>query len=638
MDITRLSLIFCLSIFVACNDDGMDKVMTLTIDVIPSAESGSVTPDEGEYAHKEPITLEAVPSDGWLFSRWEGDVTTEANPLVISMYKDYHVVAIFERRWYDLTLSVEGQGRISERRARQYPSQSDVELTAIPEEGWEFTEWSEGVVGTDNPVVIRIDEAKRVTARFVRKRFDVVILVSGRGSVETDINPPKQIPFESFVNLVAYPSPRWAFLQWSGTISGTNPEYSLKMTRHASVVAEFYPVNTFVGGYGDFILGLPDEEYAVAGSGAWNNEGDFADAIGNGDLFIMAFDREGYRKWVHKYDQIPALGSVKRIPGHGYVLTGQVPSEDIGSHSRFVALKTDMSGNVSWQRQGSANASSAGLDVLASRSGHLVFMNAKTVSTHYNGSLVGHTSDLSLLKTDLNNQIVWEKTFKQAYDFNPQSIVEADNGDYIVTGLAEIPIPGYESEPGMRTYIHHVIRVDAAGNLKWSKSFEQEQMYHQVTSAITSEGYLYMSGSLKSTQSVMVRKIDGLGNELWVRYFAGNQHDEINTIAVADDGGIYVAGASTSTMGPLVDPNKLDHSNGFLMRLDAAGTLSWVRQLGGSGYDNVRSLVKSGDRLILTGLTTSTDGHFIYPGHPSPSNYYRNFVLKTDVDGNIILD
>jgi uncharacterized repeat protein (TIGR02543 family) len=37
-------------------------------------------PDQAEYLHGTEVTLTAIPSSGWVFDRWEGDLTGSTNP------------------------------------------------------------------------------------------------------------------------------------------------------------------------------------------------------------------------------------------------------------------------------------------------------------------------------------------------------------------------------------------------------------------------------------------------------------------------------------------------------------------------------------------------------------------------------
>jgi hypothetical protein len=48
-----------------------------------------------------------------------------------------------------------------------YYSGTSVTLTAVPEDGYEFSEWSGSLTGTENPVIIRVYSGKSIAANFV---------------------------------------------------------------------------------------------------------------------------------------------------------------------------------------------------------------------------------------------------------------------------------------------------------------------------------------------------------------------------------------------------------------------------------------------------------------------------------------
>ncbi len=54
---------------------------------------------------------------------------------------------------YEVTLNVytDGQGAVQIDPTGPHPVDSDVELTAVPNDGWEFFGWSGDLTGTDNP-------------------------------------------------------------------------------------------------------------------------------------------------------------------------------------------------------------------------------------------------------------------------------------------------------------------------------------------------------------------------------------------------------------------------------------------------------------------------------------------------------
>lgn len=65
---------------------------------VVTSEDGQIDCGENcsaEYDQDSETTLTATPADGWIFDRWEGDLTGDANPATVTMDGDKTVTAIF---------------------------------------------------------------------------------------------------------------------------------------------------------------------------------------------------------------------------------------------------------------------------------------------------------------------------------------------------------------------------------------------------------------------------------------------------------------------------------------------------------------------------------------------------------------
>src|SRR6056297_1481385 len=119
-------------------------VYSLTTDVSP-AEAGSVSPDQGEFDEGTEVQVNASANEHWVFTGWGGDYSGSNNPATVMMDDDKSLSALFEKKEYALTVTIEGEGEVEERlvnaKSTDYPAESVVELTAVPAGGWEFIGW-----------------------------------------------------------------------------------------------------------------------------------------------------------------------------------------------------------------------------------------------------------------------------------------------------------------------------------------------------------------------------------------------------------------------------------------------------------------------------------------------------------------
>jgi uncharacterized repeat protein (TIGR02543 family) len=150
------------------NEGSEDETPTYTVEV-SAADGGSVSPSgSNDYEEGEEIEIEASANDGYVFSGWTGDTESTDNPLSLTVDQDYSLTANFDKKTYTLTTKTEGEGQVDEtvvqQKSTDYEYGTVVELTANPDEGWQFVEWKGALTGTENPKQVTVDNPKEVTA------------------------------------------------------------------------------------------------------------------------------------------------------------------------------------------------------------------------------------------------------------------------------------------------------------------------------------------------------------------------------------------------------------------------------------------------------------------------------------------
>ncbi len=143
---------------------------TYTLNV--NAENGSVDidPDQTTYNDGDQVILEAIPADGYEFSSWSGDASGSANPLTVTMDSDKNITANFTPIESAFTLNVTAQnGNVDVNPEQQtYNDRDQVVLTATPEDGYEFSNWSGDAEGSNNQIIVVMDSNKNITANFTQ--------------------------------------------------------------------------------------------------------------------------------------------------------------------------------------------------------------------------------------------------------------------------------------------------------------------------------------------------------------------------------------------------------------------------------------------------------------------------------------
>src|SRR5690625_2878210 len=200
------------------------------------------------YPHGTTVKLTAEPDHGWFFSRWEGDLEGEENPVEITVDGETEVTAVFERLEFPLTVHVKGEGTVTQQivpaKTTDYTFETIIQLTATPETGWTFVRWEDDLSGNENPVEIKIDQDKEVTAVFQENPYTLSVVIEGEGEVEQSVLPSKETiyPFGTNVSLEAFPAKDWAFSHWNDDDDHTDNPITVHVDNDVTVKATFYTI------------------------------------------------------------------------------------------------------------------------------------------------------------------------------------------------------------------------------------------------------------------------------------------------------------------------------------------------------------------------------------------------------------
>lgn len=166
------NLFFALLVILSgCDGDKKPVFYKLTVEVRPEG-GGHVEAPVGPFEKGRRVTLKALPAEGYVFSGWSGDVSSSDNPMAITMSANLSLTATFEKKHYELKITVAGEGTVREDKARNaklagdYPHGTLVRLTAEPGDGWYFDHWEGDLEGVENPVELLVESARAVHAVF----------------------------------------------------------------------------------------------------------------------------------------------------------------------------------------------------------------------------------------------------------------------------------------------------------------------------------------------------------------------------------------------------------------------------------------------------------------------------------------
>ncbi|MBS3816492.1 MAG: hypothetical protein KGY76_02890, partial [Candidatus Thermoplasmatota archaeon] len=231
--------------------DGVQGTANLTVEqyveydlTINIDGEGSTDPGEGTYSYSKgtEVTIQAIEDvDGWSFNEWTGDHTGTSNEINITIDDNKNITANFEIHTYGLFIDISGQGTVDiEPDQAQYEHGTEVNLTAIPDQNWNFVEWTGDYQGTSENITIVMDENKQITAHFSDTVYHTLkISIEGEGSTDP-VEGNHTYEEGTDVNITATAAEGWYFQEWTGDIQSTEQNITITMDRDKNITSWFY--------------------------------------------------------------------------------------------------------------------------------------------------------------------------------------------------------------------------------------------------------------------------------------------------------------------------------------------------------------------------------------------------------------
>jgi len=160
----------------------------------------------------------------------------------IVLGENVKTVAIGDVDTYTLEVNIVGEGTVAINPERdRYAEEETVTLTAEPEDGWGFSNWTGDVTETDAEITVTMDENKNITAHFVKigeDMFSLTIDTEGKGSTEPSVGTYAYNKGEE-VNVIATPDEGYYFVNWTGDYESEEKEIKISMDRDIEIKAHF---------------------------------------------------------------------------------------------------------------------------------------------------------------------------------------------------------------------------------------------------------------------------------------------------------------------------------------------------------------------------------------------------------------
>lgn len=127
-----------------------------------------------------------------------------------------------------------------------------------------------------------------------------------------------------------------------------------------------------------------------------------------------------------------------------------------------------------------------------------------------------------------------------------------------------------------------------------------------------------------------ILKLNAGGNIQWQKTLGGTGRDEVKSLIIDQDGGYVFAGNTNSTNGDVTGNN--GGGDCWIVKLNAAGNILWQKNIGGPGEDEANSIIQTSDLgYAVCGFTTSSNLNVV-----GTSGNGEMLIMKLDVSGNLL--
>lgn len=321
----------------------------------------------------------------------------------------------------------------------------------------------------------------------------------------------------------------------------------------------------------------------------------------------------------------PYAGIVPTADG-GYLIGGfsrSNASSDKTENGRgnedYWVVKINTNGTKQWDKTfgGAGNDVMTGI-VAASDGGFLLGGYSNSNASREKSENSYGSFDYWVVKIDANGQKQWDKTLGGGEDDIMAGVVSASDGGFVLGGSSSSTISGTKSENKRGISDYWAVKITANGQQQWDKTFGGINTQSMTALSTASDGGFLLGGWSTSNASgdksenshggwdYWMVKIGGNGQKQWDKTLGGGEDDILETIALTSDNGFLLGGTSPSNASGDKSEQSRGASDYWIIKINANGQKQWDKTLGGTGAEEMSSIITIADGgFLITGSSSS---------------------------------
>ena len=403
--------------------------------------------------------------------------------------------------------------------------------------------------------------------------------------------------------------------------------------------------------------------------------------ISTGGTKIVKYNREGKIDFVRELSGLGlAINSIEETQDEGFVITGYTPYRtQIGNEvintkygsGQYTAMickfENQMLSNPSVTSQKTIGGTGEDeiKSLVSTQDGGFIAGGSFSETITLENELLkskGKTDGI-LIKYDKNRQIEWKETFGGNSDDNIQSIVQTNDGGYVVGAnfnSGEIQI-GKDRILNVGTTEYSealIIKYTSEGEVEWVKGIKGSNDDKICSIDETQDGGIIAVGYSNSTKiqvgnifltnnsyntdysDGIVVKFSAEGEVEWAKNIGAEYDEQIKSVSSTNDGGFLVGGNFSSyeiQIGndTLINKSPVEYTDGLIIKYNINGEVEWTKQLEGYYSEDIPSIIGTSDGGFAVGINyvymlEIEDETFLNIGD---SSYNNSILVKYDSNG-----
>lgn len=428
------------------------------------------------------------------------------------------------------------------------------------------------------------------------------------------------------------------------------------------------------GGTDDDIIGsfemTPDSGFILGGSIFSEVSGDVSElnydtSLATSDYWMVKCDPLGNISWEKRFGGMlsEVIKNVILTSDNGFVAGGQSSSDDDGDKSEpswdttllsydYWIIKTNDQGTKLWDKRFGGTSYEMFADLAEDQSGNFVLAGSSFSGISGDKTQANQGGwDYWIVYTDDSGNKIWDRRFGGLMDDFVTSVAVTTDSCFILGGYSNSEAGGDKTENNNGGWDYWILKIDAAGNKIWDKTFGGSATDWLFALTIADDGILIggqsyspVSGDKSepnhgpaSDSDRWIIKTDASGNKMWDRSIGGIAVEDVSRVVTLPDGGFLISGESYSDISGDKTENNLGPEQTWVVKIDASGNLLWDKTLFTYGHDEVGSAIPYGEKCFVSVNFTVADTG----GYKSQSNWGDSdfwMVKMCEVEPSIVTE